>query len=141
MSHPRPWLIAVALSAGGCAFVQHPPAVSQNRELEAFAAAAAYPNSEPAVAILAAQQYMAARREQEGYEYFRRLAGEQPERPILLSLEGLMQARMAGDVPLLRRVGWVEEAIGKLDRAAQAEPVGGRLVRGLVFAELPARFG
>jgi len=45
------------------------------------------------VALLAAQQYMAAHREQEGYELFRRLAREQPDRPILLSLEGMMQAR------------------------------------------------
>jgi len=142
MSRPRSWVMALSLSAAACSGIaRRPPALVQNRELEAFAAAAAFPNAEPAVAIIAAQQYMAARREQEGYEYFQRLAREQPGRPILTSLEGLMQARMAGDVALLRRVGWVEEAIGKLDRGAEAEPIGGRLVRGLVFAGLPGRFG
>src|SRR5712664_749088 len=130
MSRPRSGVLAVALVAVGCSGIApRPPALAQNRELEAFAAAAAYPNAEPAVALLAAQQYMAAHREQEGYEVFRRLAREQPDRPILLSLEGMMQARMAGDVALLQRVGWVEEAIRKLDRGAEAEPVAGRLVR------------
>src|SRR5882724_3879209 len=142
MSRPRSWVLALALLAVGCSGIApRPPALTQNRELEAFAAAAAYPNAEPAVALLAAQQYMAAHREQEGYEVFQRLAREQPDRPILLSLEGMMQARMAGDVALLQRVGWVEDAIRKLDRSAEAEPVGGRLVRGLVFAGLPGRFG
>ena len=122
MPRPRSWVMALALLAAGCSGVApRPPALTQNRELEGFAAAAAYPNAEPAVALLAAQQYLAAHREQEGYELFQRLAREQPGRPILLSLEGMMQARMAGDVALLQRVGWVEEAIRKLDRAAEAE--------------------
>src|SRR5205823_12462086 len=79
--------------------------------------------------------------ERDGYDYFHRLAREQPDRAIFSSLEGLLQARAAGEVPLLRRAAWVEEAVGKLDRGAQADPVAGRLLRGLVFAELPARFG
>jgi glyoxylase-like metal-dependent hydrolase (beta-lactamase superfamily II) len=142
MSDRRSWVLALGLIAVGCSGVApRPPALTQNRELEGFAAAAAYPNAEPAVALLAAQQYLAAHREQEGYELFKRLAREQPDRPILLSLEGMMQARMAGDVALLKRIGWVEDAIRKLDRGAEAEPIGGRLVRGLVFAELPGRFG
>src|SRR6267143_1250924 len=75
MSRPRSGVLAVALVAVGCSGIApRPPALAQNRELEAFAAAAAYPNAEPAVALLAAQQYMAAHREQEGYEVFRRLA-------------------------------------------------------------------
>jgi len=119
---------------------RRPAAIAQNRELESLSQAAAWPNAEVSVPILAAQQYAASRREPEGYEYFHRLAQEQPGRPILVSLEGMLQARMADDVPLLQRVGWVEEAIRKLDRGAEAEPVAGRLVRGLVFAALPARF-
>jgi glyoxylase-like metal-dependent hydrolase (beta-lactamase superfamily II) len=109
--------------------------------VEAFAQAAAWPNAEPLTAIIAAQEFVAAHHEHDGYEYFQRLAREQPQRPILLSLEGLLQARTAGEVPLLSRVSWVEEAIGKLDRGAQADPGAGRLVRGLVFADLPDRFG
>jgi glyoxylase-like metal-dependent hydrolase (beta-lactamase superfamily II) len=140
---PRPVVfLVVFLAIVACASVPRPPpALVQNREVEAFAQAAAWPNAEPLVAIIAAQEFIAARHERDGYEYFQRLAREQPGRPILLSLEGLLQARSAGEIPLLRRVAWVEEAIGKLDRGAQAEPVAGRLLRGLVFADLPDRFG
>src|SRR6266446_4953467 len=106
MSRPRSLLLVLGLVTVGCSGIApRQPALSQNRELEGLAAAAAYPNAEPAVALLAAQQYLAAHREQEGYELFQRLAREQPDRPILLSLEGMMQARMAGDVALLKRVG------------------------------------
>ena len=135
-------LLGIILSLTACSSVPRPPpALVQNREVEAFAQAAAWPNAEPLVAIVAAQEFVAARHERDGYEYFQRLAREQPQRPILSSLEGLLQARAAGEIPLLRRVAWVEEAIGKLDRGAEADPVAGRLVRGLVFADLPERFG
>jgi glyoxylase-like metal-dependent hydrolase (beta-lactamase superfamily II) len=118
-----------------------PPAVAQNREIDAFAQAAAWPNAEPLIPIVAAQEFVAAHHERDGYDYFQRLAREQPQRPILVSLEGLLQTRAAGEIPLLRRVAWVEEGIGKLDRGAEADPGAGRLLRGLVFAELPDRFG
>jgi len=135
-------LLGIVLSGTACSSVPRPPpALVQNREVEAFAQAAAWPNAEPLVAIVAAQEFIAARHERDGYEYFQRLAREQPGRPVLSSLEGLLQARAAGEIPLLRRVAWVEEAIGKLDRGAQADPIAGRLLRGLVFAELPDRFG
>src|SRR3989441_8920184 len=135
-------LLGIVLSGTACSSVPRPPpALVQNREVEAFAQAAAWPNAEPMVAIIAAQEFIAARHERDGYEYFQRLAREQPQRPILVSLEGLLQAQAAGEIPLLRRVAWVEEAIGKLDRGAAADPIAGRLVRGLVFAALPDRFG
>jgi glyoxylase-like metal-dependent hydrolase (beta-lactamase superfamily II) len=135
-------LLGIFFAAAACSSVPRPqPALVQNREVEAFAQAAAWPNAEALVAIVAAQEFIAARHERDGYEYFQRLAREQPGRPVLLSLEGLLQARAAGEIPLLRRVAWVEEAIGKLDRGAQADPIAGRLLRGLVFAELPDRFG
>src|SRR5260370_15474500 len=130
------------LMGAACAGVPSPPPqLAQNREVQAFSAAAAWPNAETAVAIIAAQQFLAARHARDGYEYFQRLAREQPQRPIFVSLEGLLQASSAGEIPLLRRVAWVEEAIGKLDRGAEADPIAGRLLRGLVFADLPKRFG
>jgi len=141
MARPFAVLLPIILIAAACAGAPRPPPqVAQNREVEAFAAAAAWPNSESAVAIIAAQQFIAARHERDGYEYFQRLAREQPDRPILISIEGLLQASSAREIPLLSRVAWVEEAIGKLDRGAEAEPVAGRLLRGLVFADLPERF-
>ena len=134
-------LLAISLVIAACSTAPRPPpALVQNREVEAFAQAAAWPNAEPLIAILAAQEFIAARHDRDGYEYFHRLAQEQPQRPILTSLEGLLQARTAGEIPLLSRVSWVEEAIGKLDRGARADPGAGRLLRGLVFADLPDRF-
>jgi len=142
MASPSVALVGIFLAGAACSSVPRPqPALVQNREVEAFAQAAAWPNAEVMIAIVAAQEFIAARHERDGYEYFQRLAREQPGRPVLLSLEGLLQARAAGEIPLLRRVAWVEEAIGKLDRGAQADPIAGRLLRGLVFAELPDRFG
>jgi glyoxylase-like metal-dependent hydrolase (beta-lactamase superfamily II) len=135
-------LFTIVLCGAACSTAPRPPPpLAQNREVEAFAAAAAWPNSETAVAIIAAQEFMASRHDRDGYEYFQRLAREQPQRPVLVSLEGLLQARTAGEVPLLRRVAWVEEAIRKLDQGAEGEPIAGRLLRGLVFADLPERFG
>src|SRR5258705_13323279 len=100
MSRPRSWVLA--LVAVGCSGIApRTPALTQNRELEGFAAAAAYPNAEPAVALLAAQQYLAAHREQEGYQLFQRLPRQPPDRPLLLSPGGSVHARGAGDPALL----------------------------------------
>ncbi|HYV64691.1 MAG TPA: hypothetical protein VE964_00525, partial [Myxococcales bacterium] len=111
-------VLAGALLVGaGCSSVPRPPpALAQNREVEAFAKAAGWPEAEPLVAFTAAQEFVAARHERDGYEYFQKLAREQPQRPLLLSLEGMLQVRASGEIPLLRRVAWVEEGIGKLDR-------------------------
>src|SRR5256885_10574408 len=141
MDRPSRGLIAIALIGAACSTTPRPaPQLAQNREVEGFAAAAAWPNAEVAVPIIAAQEFMAARHERDGYEYFQRLAREQPYRPVLTSLEGLLQARSAGEIPLLQRVAWVEEAIRKLDRGARAEPAAGAPPRGPGFPVLPARF-
>ena len=88
------------------------------------------------------QQLLARHREWEGYEYFGRLAVEQPARaPLFRALQGTMQARVANEVPLLKRVAWVDDAIRKLDEGVAADPVLGRFARGLVFADFPPRFG
>jgi glyoxylase-like metal-dependent hydrolase (beta-lactamase superfamily II) len=116
--------------------------LTQQRPLTALMKAAAYPNSDTLLVLGTMQQLMASHREWEGYEYFGRLAEEQPDRRALFrALQASMQARVANDVPLLRRVRWVEDAIAKLDEGAAAEPRLGRLARGLVLAELPPRFG
>jgi glyoxylase-like metal-dependent hydrolase (beta-lactamase superfamily II) len=118
------------------------PPLSQQRELESLKEVAAYPGSDQVVVLATMQQFMASHREWEGYEYFDRLAREQPERRALFrSLQGVMQARVAEEIGLFRRVAWVEDSIAKLDAGAAADPVLGRFARGLVCAELPERFG
>jgi len=136
-------LVAVAGVLVSCASVPPPPkaTITQQRPLAALLETAAYPNSDTLLVLVTMQQLLATHREWEGYEYFGRLAREQPKRRALFaSLQATMQARVAGDVPLLRRVAWVEDAIRKLDEGAAADPALGRLARGLVFAELPPRF-
>jgi glyoxylase-like metal-dependent hydrolase (beta-lactamase superfamily II) len=135
--------LAVTSLAVSCAS-SPPPAkhpMTQQRPLASLLDAAAYPNSDTVVILTTMQQLLASHREWEGYEYFGRLAVEQPARATLFrALQATMQARVAKDVFLLKRVAWVEDAIRKLDEGAATDPVLGRFTRGLVLAELPARF-
>lgn len=80
-------------------------------------------------------------REREGFRTFDELAVKVPDRPLFLALAGLLQARISAQQPLLRRADWVEAAAAKLDRAAAAGGPLERYLRGVVFAELPERFG
>jgi glyoxylase-like metal-dependent hydrolase (beta-lactamase superfamily II) len=147
-TRPTPWT-TLGLAIGLCAIAsacstipETKPSLSQQRDLEALKEVAAYPASDVVVVLTTMQQFIASRREWEGYEYFERLARERPERRALFrALQGVMQARVAGEIGLLQRVAWVEDAMKKLDEGAAADPVLGRLARGLVFAELPGRFG
>jgi glyoxylase-like metal-dependent hydrolase (beta-lactamase superfamily II) len=146
--HPRRSLLSLLLLPAAfllahCSDVPHTKTtLTQNRELEAFETIAAYPSSDARVVLVAMQEFIASKREWEGYDYFGKLAEQQPQRrAFFLALQGVMQARVAADVPLLKRVAWVESAIEKLDQGVAADPVLGRFARGSVFAELPARFG
>lgn len=134
---------ALLLSALGCWRPATPePPLTQNRDLDAFRALAAEPSSDNLVVFIAAQQFLAGHREWDGVDYFGKLAFEQPaRRGLFQSLQGLMQARVAMDVPWFRRIAWVHDAIAKLDAGVAADPVLGRFARGLVFADLPDRFG
>jgi glyoxylase-like metal-dependent hydrolase (beta-lactamase superfamily II) len=135
-------LLTLVVLAGCSAVPSAKPRVTQNRELEAFKTIAAYPDSNVRVVLVAMQEFLAAHREWEGYDYFGKLADEQPaRRPFFRALQGVMQARVAATVPLLKRVAWVESAMAKLDEGALADPVLGRFARGTVFADLPSRFG
>src|SRR5262245_40451697 len=129
-------LLAVAL---GCATVPPQP-LTRNVTLEALRTASAWPDADDGLVLTTAQQFLAARRFHDGYDFFHARAAETPKRPLFVGLEGMFQALMAYEVPLLSRVKWVEGAIAKLDRAQAADPVWGRYIRGLAFAELPDRF-
>jgi glyoxylase-like metal-dependent hydrolase (beta-lactamase superfamily II) len=135
------WLGVLVLAACGSLPAARPP-LTQQRPLEALLTLTSYPNSDTALALVTMQQLIAAHREREGYDYFGRLAEQQPNRRAMFrSLQAVMQARVAQDVPLLRRRAWVKDAIEKLDAGASADPLLGRLARGLVFADLPQMFG
>src|SRR3954467_4821716 len=104
-----------------CASVPPPakPAMTQQRPLGSLLEAAAYPNSETVIVFTAMQQLLARHREWEGYAYFGRLAVEQPSRaPLFRALQATMQARVASEVPLLRRRAWVEGATRQPKKSA-----------------------
>jgi glyoxylase-like metal-dependent hydrolase (beta-lactamase superfamily II) len=110
-------------------------------ELEALQETVRWPNPDVATTLGLTGRFIAAGRDQEAYAYFQERAKNADDRPVFLALEGFFQARLAGDVFLLRRIGWVNDAVAKLDRAVAQEPGVPRYFRGLVLAELPARFG
>src|SRR5262249_40628806 len=110
-------------------------------ELEALQEAVRWPAPDTQTVVALAGRFIAARRDREAYAYFEERVRTVPDRPLFLSLDGFFQARVAGDVFLLKRTGWVNEAVAKLDRAVEREPGITRYFRGLVLAELPARFG
>jgi glyoxylase-like metal-dependent hydrolase (beta-lactamase superfamily II) len=115
--------------------------LSSNRTLEALKAVVRWPTAATSVILALTGQYLAGGYNEEAYGYFRERAAAQPDQAIFLALEGMFQARMAGQVFLLRRVAWVKDAIAKLDRAASTGHPVARYLRGVALAELPARFG
>jgi glyoxylase-like metal-dependent hydrolase (beta-lactamase superfamily II) len=130
----------ILLMAGSGGRAAEPP-LMRDVELEALQEAVRWPDPDPRTTVTLVGRFLAARRDQEAYAYFRERAQSAPDRPIFLALEGFFQARVADDVFLLRRVAWVNDAVAKLDRAVALEPGLPRFFRGLVLAELPARFG
>src|SRR5262245_22187274 len=131
-------LMVAAVSAAG---LDAGRPVMRDPELEALQEAARWPEPDTQTVVTLAGRFIAARRDREAYAYFEERAKTAPDRPLFLALDGFFQARVAGDIFLLKRTGWVNEAVAKLDRAVEREPGITRYFRGLVLAELPPRFG
>src|SRR5262249_30653398 len=132
--------IAIGLLTGTGALAADRPIVP-DLELEALQEAVRWPNADTTAGMARAGRLTAGRRDAEGLAYFRERAASEPNRGLFLALEGLFQARQAGTVSLFRRVGWVNDAVAKLDRAVALEPGLPRYLRGVVLAGLPERFG
>jgi len=114
--------------------------IMRDLELEALEEAVRWPNPQVPAIVTLAGRFIASHRDQEGYAYFQERARSRADQPLFLALEGFFQARSAGQVSLLRRTAWVNEAVAKLDRAVTLEPGLPRYFRGLVLAELPRSF-
>src|SRR5688572_27555719 len=112
-------VLFVLLSLGcGCARSPLAPAFTRNLDLEALEIAVRFDNPTPVVVMNLANQYLATARDREGHSFFCERSRVVPERALFSALCGVFQARTAAEVPLLRRVAWVEAALAKLDAAA-----------------------
>ncbi|HSB19616.1 MAG TPA: MBL fold metallo-hydrolase [Anaeromyxobacteraceae bacterium] len=144
-AYTRTRIAALALAAGlgaGCWAAAEPPVrPGADRQMAGLLEAVRWPHPDDAAVMSLAGRLVAARQDEVGYRYFGERAAAAPDRPLFLALQGLFQARMAGQVFLLRRVAWVEEAAARLDQAAARDGGLSRVVRGLTLARLPARFG
>src|SRR5215472_11552277 len=109
----------------------------------------AAPPQDPQWLFLLMGEYANANRQAEGAEFFSaRLKEFEPrltdvQKALYLSAIGLLRAQHAHSVPLLHRIGWVEETIVILDRAKKLS--GGQVfvvnwISGTVRAQLPKRF-
>ena len=107
------------------------------------------PPKDPQVVFLLMAEYSNANRQGEGAEFLSARLKEfgprltDSEKALYLSAIGLLRAQHATSVPLLRRPGYVQEAIGILEQAKQLS--GGQIfavnwVRGVVYTELPGIF-
>ena len=76
----------VMLGLLGPAFATNPP-IMRNLELEALAEATRWPNAAPQTILALAGQFMASRRDQDGYAYFRERAKAEPSQPLFVALE------------------------------------------------------
>ena len=137
------WGVTAALVSGvllvtGGQTAERP--LMRDLELEALQEAVRWPKPDVSTVLALVGRFVAAGRDQEGYAYFQERTRDAPDRPLFLALEGFFQARVAGDVFLLRRTGWVNAAVAKLNGAVARDPGVPRYFRGLVLAELPARF-
>ena len=114
--------------------------VSPLLELEALERAVRWPSPAPQTIVALVAQLLGAHRDGEGYAYFQERAAAAPDQPLFLALEGVFQARLAREVPLLKRPGWIRDALAKLDRAVDRAPGLTTYFRGVVQAELPSMF-
>ena len=134
-------LTAAALSmARGMSSAAEQP-LTPDLELEALREAVRWPDPDVSTILALTIRFIAAGQDREAHAYFADRARQVPAEPLFLALEGFFQARTANGVFLLRRAAWVNDAVAKLDRAVAQQPGLPRYFRGLVLAELPARFG
>lgn len=134
-----PLLLSIA-----CATPPAPPPLSRNLFFDGLQEVTAWEGAEEVVVFVTAQQFLSRRQNRRGLEYFHARATERPDRPLFKAWEAVFEAKVAGEVPLLSRIGWVKQSIRHADEAVA---LGGseqapllRLVRGLLLAELPPRF-
>ncbi len=121
----------------GCGLGPSATPLSRDYTLETFQEAAHWPNQEPVVLLTTMHLFYSTGRALEGVRYFHSLSETYPARALLKACEGTLMAKMAYDVSLLSRIGWVNDALKKLDEAAKDGSVETIYLKALVESELP----
>ncbi len=142
--------IAACLLGNGCVTTSATRYQTYHSELEYLKSLhQTGPVSDPQIVAFLMQQFMNANQLQAGIAYLEsflqkhgaELSSEQEA--LYLSALGVLRASHADQVPLLRRIAWVNETIDMLERARTLSNNEGFLVRwmiGVVYAQLPDRF-
>src|SRR5690242_5837531 len=86
--------------------------ITRNLEIEALMQAAAWPDASSRTLIVLAGQLLGARRFEEGYAFFDKLAADRQGEALPLTLAGTFQSVLPGQT---------EQAVAKLDAAAQLD--------------------
>lgn len=125
-----------------------PPARTYNGQRALLEAALKHdPSIEPRLIFLLLGQYNATGQQAAGLRFMEaRLAqpGLGPTmRALYLSVSAALRVQVAGQIPLLKRIAWVERGIGELNKAVamtDSKLFIVRWLRAIVFAQLPERF-
>ncbi|MBI1820589.1 MAG: MBL fold metallo-hydrolase [Nitrospirae bacterium] len=124
------------LILGGCSSAPLKP-LARDYTLDNFQEAGRWPNQDPVLLLSTMQLFYSTGRTQQGVRYFHSLSETYPDRALLKVCEGTLMAKMAYDVSLLKRIGWVNDALKKLDEAEKDGSVETLYLKGLVESELP----
>ncbi len=102
--------------------------ITRNLEIEALMQAAAWPDASTRTLVVLAGQLLGAGRFGDGYAFFDKLAGDRQGEALPLALAGTFQSLLTGQA---------EEAVAKLDAAAQLDLGLPQYFRGTSLARLP----
>jgi glyoxylase-like metal-dependent hydrolase (beta-lactamase superfamily II) len=102
--------------------------ITRNLEIEALMQAAAWPDAATRTLIVLAGQLLGAGRFEEGYAFFDKVAADRQGDALPLTLAGTFQSLLEGKT---------EEAVAKLDAAAQLDLGFPQFFRGTSLARLP----
>lgn len=120
----------------GCSSLSAKP-LARDYTLDTFQEAGSWPDQDPVLLLTTMQLFYSTGRTQEGVRYFHSLSEVYPDRGLLKACEGTLMAKMAYDISVLKRIGWVKDALRKLDEAAKDGAVETLYLKGLVESELP----
>ncbi len=99
--------------------------------------------SHGALTLMLMSEFISARRTGEGVVFFERLVANAAQNPLYLACLGALRAAHADQVPLLRRIAWVDDSVDMLNTANTQvgnKDITLRWLRGTVLARLPRRF-